>query len=142
MLKVNTVFICGVCGKEHKSTIETPDGWGINEEIWVENCFCPEHKIIADFKKQCGGCCQSFFNCALFKSFHYIGSSELSLSKDDFEKIEAGVCPKRSNGTFGFCGGQLKDIDLSEKASQESGLALSKAIREYVKKYKKINEEK
>lgn len=126
-----------MCSEEYKEHVRLPPGWEhINREIDDEtHAFCPAHKEIAEFQgDQCAGCIGGWGDCDLWKSFAY---NKLKLTDNDFKKIKEGVCPKRTNGTFGFnpADRSIEDIDLSEPSSNKSGLAFEKAIKDYCSKY-------
>jgi hypothetical protein len=112
-------------------------------EIFLESgdIQCPEHAIINKFShSQCPGCVSGWGDdCPLFKSFAY--SHRVTITPVDLINIERGICPKRVNGTFGIrnTGSTvvIEDMDLSEQATTESGLALADGIRDYIKKYSK-----
>jgi hypothetical protein len=124
-----------MCLESQKSYVTLPNGWehivgGIDDE---SNAFCPDHKAIAEFQSnQCLGCVGGWGDCDLWKGFAY---GKLTLTGDDFKQIESGICPKRTNGTFGIKQEKIEKIDLSERSTNESGLALVSAIHQYCNKY-------
>jgi len=109
-----------------------PPGWdhavgGIDSE---RDGFCPDHAAVKPFTdEQCPGCVGGWGDCGLWESFAYSGRR--SLAPDDFTKIERGICPKRVNGTFGVSPRGIEQLDLSTRATTESGIALAMAIRDY-----------
>jgi len=128
---------CCLCGNSHKTEIQLPDGWCSRYGgATAEDGFCPEHSIIADWAdSQCPGCVGGWGDCELWQSFAY--QYRKNLSSEDFAKIRSGICPKRTNGSFGFSTktGRLEEFDLSENGTVESGVSLEKAIKNYWEKY-------
>lgn len=128
---------CCLCDESYQTKIQLPEDWAsVYNGTTVDDGFCPNHIIIADWAdNQCPGCVEGWGDCSLWQSFAY--QDRENLSDDDFAKIKSGICPKRTNGTFGFSAktGQLDKIDLSKTGTVESGIALEKAIKDYLEKY-------
>ncbi len=124
---------CCLCGASHEQEIELPDGWAL-DTIGSKTGFCPSHLTIKDFAdSQCRGCVGRWTDCSLWQAFAY---RKHALTESDFRAIESGICPKRTGGTFSFSrGGEMEEIDLSEKSPLESGKALAKAIKDYWERY-------
>ncbi len=125
---------CSLCPNEIEQEISLPTGWVIsdidNESLYN---FCPEHNIIDNFRQaQCTGCVGGWGECQLWRSFAY---GKNTLTKDDFNSIENGICPKRTNGTGMISSSGVERINLSDKASIESSKAFSEAIKNYIKLY-------
>ena len=131
---------CGLCGEEHTQEIPMPEGWASRyESVSDETAFCPKHAIVAKFAdSQCPGCVGGWGDCPLWQSFAY---SKLKLTSEDFRTLEAGICPKRVNGTMmsnvSREGATCEQIDLRGPHVDEAGKALVHAIREYVVKFHK-----
>jgi hypothetical protein len=134
-VKINVAVDCCLCSNTHRTSINIPENWshiygGIDDE---QHAFCPAHSDIMEFvRSQCSGCVGGWGDCGLWRAFAY---SKLDLTNEDFLSIEKGICPKRVNGTFGFSQDGIEKIDLSQKVSVKSGVALSIAIKEYAEKY-------
>lgn len=133
---------CCLCPQKHIAKIDLPEGWAHRyDEVNDEQGFCPKHASISAFAThQCPGCVGGWGDCDLWSNFAYAGRR--NLGPKDFEKLEAGICPRRTNGTIGVTmgGGRLskiEDINLSDRAPAESGKALAQAIRDYWKRYSK-----
>lgn len=140
--KVKLIATCVFCSEKSEAEAIFPDGWDhYNGEIWLESgdIMCPDHKIINEFAhSQCPGCISGWGDdCPLFESFAY--SSKMDITIGDLTKIEEGICPKRINGTFGIFRNDdtqaIEPMDLSERSTTESGIALAQAIREYIRKW-------
>jgi len=69
----------------------------------------------------------------MWKAFS--SSYNRTISDDDLKSIEVGICPRRTNGTLSFNRGRMETLDLSERATVESGRAFATAIRDYCVKY-------
>ncbi len=127
---------CCLCPRSHKTHVDLPNDWrtkGTGSDI--EDGFCPDHAQVADFaESQCPGCVGGWTDCDLWRGFAYSGRRDLT--DNDFAVIRTGRCPRRVNGTFSFGGGMgVNEIDLSEQASIESGVALVNAIKDYWERY-------
>lgn len=133
-----------MCENSHKETVTIPDGWETRYDgTDIENGFCPDHAIIAEFAAdQCPGCVGGWGDCPLFDAFAYSTSGNSGakygtkpLSSDDHQSLRDGFCPRRVNGTFeAISGSGVKEINISEQA-KNGGEALSVAIQAYVEKY-------
>jgi len=139
-MKTNVTLSCCMCIEKVEFQIDTPDNWKLRTEIYEEDCFCSKHFAIEEFAdNQCSGCVGGWMDCNLWRAFAY---NKPSLTEMDFEHIERGICPKRTNGTFmvksSSEGVNVSDINLSEMSSTESGMALATAIRDYIEKYKEV----
>lgn len=129
---------CVLCTESATVEVPTPEGWAISgdEEVYADNELCPKHAAIAGFRRaQCPGCVASFDqSCPLFKAFAY--QHRRTITKRDFEVLEAGKCPRRVNGTsMTTASGGIRPIDISDPAPPEAGKAMADAIREYVERY-------
>jgi hypothetical protein len=127
---------CGLCAAKHEQKIPMPDGWDSRyQSVSDEHAWCPAHAKIADFAdSQCPGCVGGWGDCDLWKSFAF---SEMKLTASDLITMEAGICPKRTNGTLMFSRETgMQGVDLRGTPSVEGGKALAQAIREYAEKYK------
>lgn len=136
-MKVEITTYCVMCSEKTKNSIELAEGWAhvvgaIDDE---QDGLCPKHAAIKDFKdSQCSGCVGGWGECDLFRDFAYSG--KVKMTDEDFERIESGICPRRTNGTFSISGRHLNEIDMSEKAPPEAGKLLVTAIKEYIETYK------
>jgi hypothetical protein len=121
---------CCICKERIEFNVDTKDWMVRNDSIDYDIAFCPNHKIIDKWvDNQCCGCAGGWTSCNLWRDFAY---GKHALTREDFESIIKGKCPKRNNGTLVFSKDEgLKDMDLSEIAPKESGLALAKAIKDY-----------
>ena len=129
--EIRIIATCVFCRRKTETTASVEPGWVHNYgEIWDEdNWLCPDHAIIHEFRKsQCPGCVSSWGECPLFKAFAF---RALSLSDLELDVIRKGVCPRRINGTFSYSKQGIEPLNLSEKAPDEAGNALSKAIVQY-----------
>jgi len=123
---------CCLCSNKSKHTVSLPDGWehrygSVDDEA---HGFCPNHADVAEFAdSQCPGCVGGWGDCELWRDFAYSGRRKLTPA--DFVTIERGVCPRRTNGTFGVSASGVEQLDLSTKATTKSGLSLATAIRDY-----------
>lgn len=135
MEKLSIELSCGLCSESHEFKVEVPVGWKTRYgSVSEENAFCPKHSIIEKFASNCTGCVGDWGDCDLWRSFAYSGRR--NLTENDFKIMRSGLCPKRTNGTMLFSQEEgMKQIDLSDSAPSESGIALEKAIREYLEKY-------
>lgn len=134
IMSIRIEISCAFCSKKLVNDI-ADNGWNVRYGNIGEDGFCPKHAIVEDFfKDQCPGCIAGWGDCSLYRGFMY---SKLELTDEDFISLERGICPKRGNGTFGIDRDGLHDLDISERASSKSGLALVDAIKEYSKKYHK-----
>lgn len=129
---------CGLCPAKEKLEIPTPAGWARADDLEEENALCPAHEVIGQFvSSQCPGCVGGWGDCPLWDTFAY--SHKRTVTEQDFQQIERGICPRRVNGTIGFNvssrGAKMENIDLSERATTQAGAALALAIREYVARY-------
>ena len=135
-MEIKIEISCCMCKADHETKIELPEGWAMRyDTIYEEHGgFCPDHKQIAEFAEaQCPGCVGGWGDCSLWESFAY--SNRRTLTEDDFKIMRTGVCPKRTNGTFGLNNGIIEKINLSEIAENESGIVLEKAIKKYWERY-------
>jgi hypothetical protein len=134
MTDLKLYLSCCLCPSQHEQTIKLPAGWaGLHDAIDAEKCFCPSHIEVKDWvESQCPGCVGGWGNCSLWRAF---GFSKLELTEADFQSIERGICPKRVNGTAQISNGVFSEINLSEQAPTASGIALVKAIKDYVAEY-------
>lgn len=128
---------CCLCSEKIKVEIPAPDGWTCGEyDFDVENALCPKHAIIEKFKQsQCIGCVSEWCDCSLWNGFAYTGRRDVT--EADLDQLRRGVCPRRTNGTFGVDMGkrQIEKIDLSEQAPADAGNALADAILDYWREY-------
>ena len=141
MTELKISVYCSFCQNKHEAKIELPEGWahscgGIDDE---ENGFCPDHADIAQFAgTQCPGCVGGWGDCDMWRAFAFPGSRR-DITEQDIAQIEKGICPRRTNGTFGavfsYGKGSCGPIDLSENAGTEAGKAFADAIREYIQRY-------
>jgi len=140
MTQLTVSLYCGFCGATSEQNISMRKGWDTHiRAVDEEHAFCPKHSKIREFSEaQCPGCVGGWGDCPLWDAFAY---RELKLTEQDFATLERGVCPKRVNGTIGITltGGktQIEQIDLRDGDAHKAGSALSKAIREYAKRYHK-----
>ena len=140
MSELEISLSCGLCSTKHEQKIPMPEGWDSRyRSASDEQAFCPTHAVIAQFAdKQCPGCVGGWGDCPLFDAFAYSGRKR-DINVNDYAKLEAGICPRRVNGTIGFNltarGAKMEDINLSERAPDEAGKALATAIRQYVERY-------
>jgi hypothetical protein len=135
MKNIPVIFSCCLCEKNHKAVVVLPDRWAMRYDgIDKEDSFCPEHALIAEWADaQCPGCVEGWMDCGLWRDFAY---SRRDLSESDFAAIEAGICPRRTNGSMMVNdGGGIETLNLSEKATSRSGKCLAAAIMEYWKHY-------
>lgn len=124
---------CGLCSEDTEIEFEAYEWVVSHDTIYEDKAFCPKHSIIDEWRHaQCPGCVGSWGDCGLWESFAFRGAT---ITEGQLKQIECGTCPFRINGTFGFSGGQFIDMDLADKAPDESGVALAVAIREYVERY-------
>ncbi len=118
--------------------IDLLDGWAMTyPAIDVEQAFCPDHAVIADFTNtQCSGCVGGWGDCGLWEDFAY-GKERRNLNERDFTQIRQGVCPRRVNGTMMFDANveKIENIDLSKQAPNQVGAALEQAIKDYWRRY-------
>lgn len=128
---------CCLCSERHETAIDLPEGWATRyDQIDEDGGFCPKHSVIAEFADdQCAGCVGGWQDCDLWRAFAY---RTLNLTDDDFAELRGGICPKRTNGTFGMFDGTIEKIDLSERADNEAGAALAQAIIDYSARYHKL----
>jgi hypothetical protein len=133
-MKTKIEINCCICVTKHETEIDLPDGWKIQyDSIDVDKGFCPKHSKIYDFvDSQCPGCVEGWKDCSFWHKFAY---NKHDLTKRDFQIIESGFCPVRTNGTLVFSEKGKENIDLSEKATNEAGKCLADAIREYWDRY-------
>ncbi len=130
---------CMFCDKKARMALELPSGWKSRGAPYLENdIFCQDHNLIIDFlDAQCSGCVGGWGDCGLFRSFAY--DHDKDFSEEDAEQLRKGICPRRVNGTMESNvdenGLTLKDVDLSELATSESGTLLAKSIQEYLEKF-------
>jgi len=134
-VKYEINFNCCFCLESHKQTIDLPNGWASRYSgIEDEHGFCPRHSEVAKFAdSQCPGCVGSWGDCDLWRSFAF--GHQRDISENDLSMIEEGICPKRTNGTLYVNGGSVEHVDLSDRATPESGKATADAIRKYMKRY-------
>jgi hypothetical protein len=127
---------CCLCDQEFKAECEPPPGWEYEyAEVGNDKGFCPKHAAVLDFvNSQCPGCVGGWMDCPLWQAFAYTHSQDIDA--EDFAKIETGICPRRVNGTMSVGARGIEDLDLSERAPVESGIALAQAIRDYCERYK------
>lgn len=129
-MEISLTIHCCLCSKKSEHKVALPDGWdhrygGIDDE---DSGFCPDHADVAEFAaSQCPGCVGGWGDCDLWRDFAH----RRKLTPDDFVKIERGVCPRRTGGTFSVSSKGVEQIDLSTKATTKSGLQLATAIRDY-----------
>lgn len=127
---------CCLCRERFEQEIDIP-GWQERyDNITSEMGFCPKHSAVAEFADdQCAGCVGGWMDCGLWSSFVYSGRR--TISENDLKIIETGICPKRVNGTFSMRspGGEIKDINLSSKATTKAGKSFADAIRDYCQTY-------
>ncbi len=131
--KITVTLNCFLCDNEKEIEIDVQE-WK-QDSIEEENALCPDHAVIMDFAdSQCSGCVGGWGECSLFKD---ITDKETTLIDADHRKIETGICPRRTNGTFTFDSrnGKMEHVNLSDVATIESGAAFAKAIKEYRAKY-------
>ena len=139
-MKLEIEVSCCLCQTNLNLELDIPDTWGNISNVYAEQSLCPKHKEIENFiDSQCPGCVGGWADCDLWKDFAYNNSR--NLGDDDFSKLKKGICPRRTNGSFSFDTdkGKIEHIDLSYKASEASGIALEKAIKEYWKAYPEKN---
>lgn len=134
-MKYELEVSCGFCPESHEVEIDLPDGWATRYAgSSDETGFCPKHSPIAPFAdSQCRGCVGGWGECGLWQSFAY--SDRRTLSPGDLDFIRSGVCPKRVNGALVVDRRGVTDVDISNRATTESGEALAKAILEYWERY-------
>lgn len=127
-----------MCGKEHVSQVELPDGWSSDDTIYVgsnsDGVLCPKHAPIRGFiDSQCPGCVGGWGDCGLWRSMHF--PKDDPLTERDMGRLHSGICPKRVNGTLVMDRRgpdvKIEDVDLSERAPDGAGPALVAAIAEY-----------
>lgn len=134
MSKYQVNISCCLCTESWKQDIHVPDEWATHYDcIDDEKGFCPKHaKVAGFFNDQCPGCVEGWTECELWTAFAY---SAMHLTSADMLCISKGSCPRRTNGTFSIKDGQIEHINISDRASSESGQALADAIMEYSEKY-------
>lgn len=127
---------CCFCSAGYSVEFTPPRGWAdkLDFEIDVdERCFCPDHADAAEFlDAQCPGCVGGWGDCPLYRAFAF---QRLTLTTDEFARIEDGFCPRRVNGTSMIQSGTIESLDLSDQASEESGRAMARAIKDYCNEY-------
>lgn len=137
------VLHCSFCMERSETVIPIPEGWDHRYRVIGEedDCFCPKHSPIAPFANdQCPGCVGSWDDCSMWRSFEK--PDEATITKEDFQLIEKGICPYRTNGTFSFSSEGIEELDMSERASTVSGKAFVQGIREYMKMFSSEGMEK
>lgn len=133
MGEIEVILFCFFCDEKFVGILSVPDGWITHRCAGIEEgkALCPKHSNLAEWvRTQCVGCVGGWDDCALVRDFGY---GTMNLNSHDFEVIESGICPRRTNGMFGIRGVQIEDIDLSDRSS--SGKALACAIKEYVETF-------
>jgi len=134
--KYTATVNCCFCSNRHTVEISLPDGWDHQYDGYDDegSAFCPDHAAIQPFtRSQCVGCVGGWGECDLWKGFAF---SKFNLSEGEFDSLRKGVCPRRTNRTFSISpGGPLEDIDLSDRAPSEAGVAFVDAIKTYVQNY-------
>lgn len=129
---------CCLCDGRTEHVVDMPEGWvhrygGVDVE---QDGFCPTHATVEAFAAdQCLGCVSGWGECGLWQGFAF---RAFTLTDDDMASIRRGICPKRVNGTLSVTtgpGAGVEEIDISERASTESGEALAQAILDYVQQY-------
>lgn len=152
---VKVTLYCLLCSESVEIPITVPGGWKNrydslgridieDERMWC----CPKHAAVLDFAEdQCSGCVGGWGDCGLFSRLDdscrparaRTTRGFLPLDEEAFLSISKGICPARTNGTFSLNvrpgGAEITNIDLSERASSESGEALAKALREYIERH-------
>lgn len=144
MSELKITVSCCLCDRQHEESITLPDGWSTRYGgTDVEDGFCPDHAVIADFADdQCPGCVGGWGDCPLFDGFAYghhgnngAKYGEAPLSEIEHQQLCQGYCPRRVNGTLAFSPSTgIQEINLSQEAKQ-GGTELSLAIKAYVKRY-------
>lgn len=133
---MNLTVNCCLCSEKLQIKLDVPDGWDhVYDDIEEEQFgFCPEHAAVKPFTDgQCVGCVGGWGECDMWSAFAFDGRSR-TISDADYAALENGVCPRRTNGTFGVSNGVMEDIDLTDRAVV-AGKAFANSIREYVQKY-------
>ncbi len=132
MAQIELTINCCLCGESHEAMIDLPDGWSHRTSgVDSDDGFCVKHAPVAKWSdSQCPGCVGTWGDCALWRGFAYSHSRDLTDA--ELDTIRAGVCPRRTNGSFSFSRTTgIRDIDLSERATTESGVVFVQAIRDY-----------
>jgi hypothetical protein len=129
---------CDGIGCREYLTIEFPDssGWtgSVDTDSDLHYVYCPNCMLEGEFfGEQCPGCVETFKDCALARAFMF--SNKRTITELDLQQIADGVCPFRTNGTFGFSSAGFEALDISSKAGHEAGQAVVKAIKDYMEKY-------
>ena len=137
--KYTITINCCMCDNKTEHSIDLPEGWdhkigGIDDE---DAGFCPGHAAIKPFTDdQCPGCVGGWGDCGLWRAFAYERSR--TINERHLSEIEKGRCPFRVNGSFCLDVRNesiIKDDDLSERATTESGKALADGIRGYIERW-------
>ena len=124
-----TIWCC-ICGEKQEQEIDSKFRTRY-DSVDEEYGFCEKHTECADFLDAvCPGCVGSFGDCSLCQIFY---ERTPDLTAAEYELMESGRCPKRTNGTFMLGPRGREDIDLSEKSTH--GVAMANALREYVKRF-------
>lgn len=131
------------CVNKNKVTakVDMPEGWTIPEQEICEGAphhqpLCPDCAKQGEwFESVCPGCTSSPRECGLFRLFAY-GKYSKGLNKGQRQTVKAGVCPVRINGTISFEPGKgFEDINISDRAPEDSGEAVLAGIDAYMAKY-------
>lgn len=136
MTKIKLTVSCCLCPEKTEQEVELPTGWIVRGN-WVDKeGFCPEHSPVADFvESQCPGCIEGWGECTLWRKIQARRKDE-GPSITEMNAIRAGICPSRTNGTSMIVpGGSFEPVDISERASEESGEAFAQAIIDYRTKH-------
>ena len=134
---------CGgiLCRNNATFDVEMP-GWAARlDGIYVEEStyiHCPDCAGESEWMDAvCCGCAGGLPECGLGRATLY-GEYSPGLTQEQADTIAAGRCPFRANGTFSAgLGGDpsFRPVDISEKATTESGLAMLRGFRRYADEY-------
>lgn len=131
-------FNCCLCEEQVEVDVAIPEGWESRYESMDEDdVFCPKHAKIAAFaESQCPGCVGGWGDCSMWTAFAYSGRQR-DVGQRDFDALERGICPRRTNGTLSVNtrSGSIENLDLSKRAPPEAGAAFAQAIKDYCERY-------
>lgn len=131
---------CGGIVCHHEIEVEVPDWSGV-VDLEEHRIYHPDCTLQGEFfSAVCPGCVESFPGCNLSETYAY--GRRRTITGVQLATIEGGVCPFRTNGTFGvFVSATpgtkpvIEKLDLSDIAPTAAGMAVAEAIREYIRKY-------
>lgn len=135
---MRTKIVAHCCLDMNKTEVEVdiPDRFVVDSEVDLEGTvFCEAHADVSLFREdQCPGCVGGWQDCPMWNAFAYTGRRDIT--EHDYSVLEAGICPRRVNGTFGMNNTagtpvEIHDIDLSAP-NVIGGRAFAQGIRDYV----------